>query len=280
MPLLRLIPLVLLAAAPAFLAAGPQAAAGLPGTVVSSVKVTVPQDNAELKVNGKVIEGSGKVREFKTEELKDGETYKYTFSAFWEPNNYTKITRTKTVSFVAGKDVVVDLSKPDPANPDAVVVRWVPTPNDIVDKMIEMAAVKDTDIVYEPGPGDGRILIAAAKKGAKKCVGIEFDPKKTAEGQENVKKAGLADRVAIRQGDALKVTDYGEATVIFLYMGEQFNLALRPLFEKQCKPGTRIVSHRFKMGDWQPDKTIPVTSNDDPGYETELHLWILRGQKK
>src|SRR5262245_51872501 len=119
MPLFRLIPLVLLAAAPAFLA-DPQVAAGLSGTVVSSVKVTVPQDNTELKVNGKVIEGTGKVREFKTEELKDGETYKYTFSAFWEPNNYTKITRTKTVSFVAGKDVVVDLSKPDPANPDAV----------------------------------------------------------------------------------------------------------------------------------------------------------------
>ena len=172
----------------------------------------------------------------------------------------------------------MDLSKSDPASPDAVVVRWVPTPQDLVYKMIEMAGVKDTDVVYEPGPGDGRILITAAKKGAKKCVGIEFDPKKTVEAQENVKKAGLADKITIRQGDALKVTDYGEATVIFLYMGEQFNLALRPLFEKQCKPGTRIVSHRFLMGDWKPDKTIPVSSIDEPGYDTELHLWVVKAK--
>lgn len=244
----------------------------------SAIKVTVPQDNAELKVNGKVVKGSGLVRDFKSGELKDGETNTFTFSVFWEPNNYTKITRTAKVTFKTGDPVVVDLSKADPKNPDSVVVRWVPTPQDIVDKMLDMVNVTKDDVVYEPGPGDGRMLISAAKRGAKKCVGIEFDPLKTKEAQENVKRAGVADRVTIRQGDALKVTDYGEATVILLYMGEQFNLALRPLFEKQCKPGTRLVSHRFLMGDWKPDKSITVKGADGDDYE--LHLWIIKESKK
>jgi len=286
MPLLRSVPLVLLAAA---LAVAPEATAGVPGKVQSTIKVAVPASpykeytantsgDAELKVNGKVVAGSGTTREIKTEELKEGETYKYTISVTFGPNNYTIVTRSKTVSFKAGDAVTVDLTKADPASPDAVVVRWVPTPNDIVEKMLDMAGVTKDDVVYEPGPGDGRMLIAAAKKGAKKCVGVEFDPKKTAEAQENVKKAGLADKISIRQGDALKV-DYGEANVILLYMGEQFNLALRPLFEKQCKPGTRIVSHRFLIGDWKPDKTIPVSSVSEPGYETELHLWVIKDKK-
>jgi uncharacterized protein (TIGR03000 family) len=276
------------AAGAALLPACGEARTGAQDKVQSAVKLTVPAapylnykvnpgDGAVVKMNGAVVEGAGTVREFKTDALKAGDTVKYKFSVTFGPNNYTVITRTRTVSFKAGDPVTLDLTKADPNEPDAVEVRWVPTPQEIVDKMIDLAGVTKADVVYEPGTGDARMVISAAKKGAKKCVGIEFDPKITAQAQENVKKAGVADRVEIRQGDALKVTDYGEATVILLYMGEQFNLALKPLFDKQCKPGTRIVSHRFLMGDWKPDKTVKVMGADNDEYE--LHLWVMKEKK-
>lgn len=245
--------------------------------VKSKIKVTVPQDNTELKIEGVVMKGTGKVREYETPDLESGKTYEYSFSAFWEPNNYTKLTRTKTVEFEAGKDVIADLTKEDPKNPDKAVVRWVPTPQDIVDKMIELGGVKDGDVVFEPGPGDARVLISAVKKGAKKGVGIELDPKKAAEARDNVKLAKLDDKITIREGDALKVEDYGDATIVMLYMGNEFNNLLRPLLEKQLKPGTRIVSHRFVLGDWKPEKSITVMGADGDTYE--LHLWIVKAKK-
>ncbi len=245
--------------------------------VKSKLKITVPQDNTELKIEGVVMKGSGKVREFETPDLEAGKTYEYAFSAFWEPNNYTKMTRTKSIDFEAGKDVIVDLTKEDPKNPDKAVVRWVPTPQDVVDEMITLAGVKDGDVVFEPGPGDGRVLISAVKKGAKKAVGVELDPKKAAEARENVKEAKLDDKITIREGDALKVADYGDATVVMLYMGNEFNNLLRPLLEKQLKPGTRIVSHRFVMGDWKPEKSITVMGADGDTYE--LHLWVVKEKK-
>jgi predicted RNA methylase len=140
-----------------------------------------------------------------------------------------------------------------------------------------MAKITKDDVVYEPGPGDGKVLIAAVKAGAKKAVGIELDPKKAAEARENVKKAGLSDKITIREGDALKVEDWGDASVVFLYMGNEFNNLLRPVLEKQLKPGTRIVSHRFVMGDWAPDKTIDVKGADGDDYK--LHLWVVKEKK-
>ncbi len=245
--------------------------------VKSKIKVTVPEEDAELQIDGKPTKPTGLVREFVTPEIDAGKDYYYDFSVTWRPNNYTVLTRTKRITFKGGEDIFVDLSKPDPRNPDKAVVRWVPTPQDIVEKMVELAGVKDGDVVYEPGPGDGRVLITSVKRGAKKAVGIELDPKKAEEARANAKKAGVADRVEIRVGDALQVTDYGEATVIMLYMGDEFNNLLRPLFEKQLKPGTRIVSHRFTMGDWKPDKTITVQGED--GDEYVLHLWIVKEKK-
>jgi uncharacterized protein (TIGR03000 family) len=244
----------------------------------SKLKITVPQDDAKLQIEGKDTKPSGITREFETPELEVGKAYEYTFTVMWEPNNYTKITRTKNIEFKGGDDITVDLTKADPKNPDKAVVRWVPTPDDIVEKMIELGSVKEGDVVYEPGPGDGRVLIASIKKGkAKKAVGIELDPKKADEAKENVKKAGLEKEIEIRTGDALKVDDYGNATVIMLYMGNEFNNLLRPLLEKQLKPGTRIVSHRFVLGDWAPDKTITVTGMD--GDEYKLHLWTVKEKK-
>src|SRR5262249_40368840 len=159
--------------------------------------------------------------------------YEYSFSVTWRPNNYTVLTRTKNIEFKGGDDITVDLSKADPKNPDKAVIRWVPTPDDIVEEMMKLGGVKEGDIVYEPAPGDGRVLIAAVKKGAKKAVGIEIDPKKVVEAKENVKKAKLDDKITIIEGDALKDRDYSEATVVMLYMGNEFNALLRPILEKQ-----------------------------------------------
>lgn len=242
--------------------------------VKSKLKITVPQEDAELQIEGKATKPTGAVREFETPEIDAGKLYEYSFSVTWRPNNYTVLTRTKAVEFKGGDEIAVDLTKADPKNPDKAVVRWVPTPDDIVAEMIKLAKVTKDDVVYEPGPGDGKVLIAAVKAGAKKAVGIELDPKKAAEAKENVKKAGLTDKITIREGDALKVEDWGDATVVFLYMGNEFNNLLRPHLEKQLKPGTRIVSHRFVLGDWKPDETKKVTGED--GDEYLLHIWTVK----
>lgn len=242
--------------------------------VKSKLKITVPQDDAELKIEGKTTKLSGTVREFETPDIEPGKTYEYALSVTWRPNNYTVLTRTKSVEFEAGKDVVIDLTKADPKKPDQAVIRWVPTPDDIVAEMIKLGGVKAGDIAYEPGPGDGRVLIAAVKAGAKKAVGIDIDPKKVAEATDNVKKNKLQDKITIIEGDALKDRDYSEATIVFLYMGNEFDALIKPILEKQLKPGTRIVSHRFLLGDWAPDKSITVTGMD--GDEYKLHLWTVK----
>jgi uncharacterized protein (TIGR03000 family) len=243
----------------------------------SKLKITVPDADAKLQIEGKDTKPTGVTREFETPELEVGKPYEYSFTVMWEPNNYTKITRTKNIEFKGGDDITVDLSKSDPKNPDKAVVRWVPTPDDIVEEMMKLGNVKKGDIVYEPGPGDARMLIAAVKKGADKGVGIELDPKKAEEAKENVKKAKLEKQITIIEGDALKDRDYSEATVVLLYMGNEFNNLLRPILEKQLKPGTRIVSHRFVLGDWAPDKTITVMGQD--GDEYKLHLWTVKEKK-
>jgi uncharacterized protein (TIGR03000 family) len=242
--------------------------------VKSKLKITVPQDDAELKIENKDTKPTGPVREFETPEIEAGKLYEYDFSVTWRPNNYTVLTRTKKVEFKGGDDVVVDMTKVDPKNPDKAVVRWVPTPDDIVAEMIKMAKITKDDVVYEPGPGDAKVLIAAVKAGAKKAVGIELDPKKAAEANENIKKNKLEDKIKIIEGDALKDRDYSEATVVFLYMGNEFNSLLKPILEKQLKPGTRIVSHRFLLGDWKPDETKKVTGED--GEEFLLHIWTVK----
>jgi uncharacterized protein (TIGR03000 family) len=242
--------------------------------VKSKLKITVPQDDAALKIENKDTKPTGPVREFETPEIEAGKLYEYDFSVTWRPNNYTVLTRTKKVEFKGGDDVVADMTKVDPKNPDKAVVRWVPTPDDIVAEMIKMAKITKDDVVYEPGPGDAKVLIAAVKAGAKKAVGIELDPKKAAEANENIKKNKLEDKIKIIEGDALKDRDYSEATVVFLYMGNEFNSLLKPILEKQLKPGTRIVSHRFLLGDWKPDETKKVTGED--GEEFLLHIWTVK----
>ena len=236
----------------------------------ASVVVLVPTEGAELVVNGSPMAGSGTSRTFETALLSPG-TSKYTFAVSWDPNAYTKITRTKTVELRAGEEVRVDLTVEDPG--DRVRVIYVPTPPDISAKMVELAGVGPKDVVYEPGCGDARITIAAIQAGARRGICVDIDPERARESKANVAAAGFADRIDVREGDALDVKQLSDVTVVLLYMGEHFNMLIRPVLWRELPVGARIVSHRFTMGDWPSDDTINVTS--DQGGSYELHLWTI-----
>jgi tRNA A58 N-methylase Trm61 len=140
-------------------------------------------------------------------------------------------------------------------------------------EMVRLAGVTPADVTYEPGCGDARITIAAVRGGAGRAVGVDLDPERVAESRANVEAAGLADRIDIRLGDALEQRDLGSMTVVFLYMGDHFNMLIRPYLWKQLPVGARVVSHRFLMGDWKPDKTVTVDGEFGEPYE--LHLWTI-----
>lgn len=137
-------------------------------------------------------------------------------------------------------------------------VIWMPTGNDLVNLMLKTAKVGPSDLVYDLGAGDGKIAIAAAKNFGARAVGIEFNPEMAALAQRNAKRAGVGDRVTIINGDIFK-EDFSKATVVTLYLLPDLNLRLRPTILKM-KPGTRVVSHAFTMGDWEPDQELDVGS--------------------
>lgn len=145
-------------------------------------------------------------------------------------------------------------------------VMWLPTPQDMVDKLLTVAEVTPKDIVYDLGAGDGVISITAAKRFGARSVGIEYDQKMADFARKNTQLAGVADKVKIIRGDIF-VEDFSEATVVTLYLLPELNFQLRPTLMKM-KPGTRIVSNTFDMQEWAPDQT--VSSGDTPGY-----LWII-----
>jgi len=132
------------------------------------------------------------------------------------------------------------------------------------------------DVVYEPGCGDARVLIAAIKAGARQGLGVDIDPDLAEVAYAEVKKAQLTDRIEIRWGNALGV-DMSEATVVFLFMGEPFNLVMRPLLWKQLPRGARVVSNDFGMGDWKPDRTVRI---ETPGRTYVLYRWTITDEVK
>jgi uncharacterized protein (TIGR03000 family) len=257
-------------------AAALQAPAAAYRRLTSHVTVKVPADDAELVVNGESIPGQGASREFDTRGLDGRRPHRYTFTVTWKPNTYTTITRSKTVSVRAGEPVQVDLTVENPG--DRVRVIYVPTPADVADAMVELAGIVRDDVVYEPGCGDARITIAAIRKGARRGICVDIDPERARESRANVEAAGYADRIDVREGDALDVKDLSEVSVVFLYMGDHFNLLIRPVLWRDLKVGSRIVSHRFSMGDWTPEKTITVPS--DQGGVYDLHLWTITDEVK
>jgi predicted RNA methylase len=138
--------------------------------------------------------------------------------------------------------------------PDVI---FVPTPQDVVDAMLKVAKVTKNDVVYDLGSGDGRIPITAAKTYGARGVGIDIDPQRIKEANENLKNAGVGDRVKFLNQD-LFTTDISEATVVTLYLLPSLNLKLLPKLNKELKPGTRVVSHAFDMGTSKPLETLNV----------------------
>jgi SAM-dependent methyltransferase len=164
---------------------------------------------------------------------------------------------------------------PSLAAPQASLAPYVPTPQDVVERMLELAHVGKDDVVYDLGSGDGRLVITAAKKYGAKGVGVDIDPERISEARANAEKAGVQSLVEFRQQDALTV-DVSPATVVTLYLLSSSNMKLRPILTKQLKAGARIVSHQFSMGDWQPAKNETFT--DSNGATRTLYLWTTDGQ--
>jgi SAM-dependent methyltransferase len=149
---------------------------------------------------------------------------------------------------------------------------YAATPQEVVDRMLHLADVKSTDVVYDLGSGDGRLVITAAKRYGAHGVGIDIDPALIAQSRANARKEGVDGLVEFRQQDALTV-DVSPASVVTLYLLSGANLKLRPTLQKQLKPGSRVVSHQFGMGDWVPTRTETVT--DQRGTSRLLYLWII-----
>lgn len=158
--------------------------------------------------------------------------------------------------------------------PAASLAPFVPTPQDVVERMLQLAGVTKGDIVYDLGSGDGRMVITAAKKYGARGVGVDIDPERVAESVANAKREGVDHLVRFEQRDALG-TDVSEATVVTLYLLSSSNMKLRPILTGQLKPGARIVSHAFGMGDWTPEKIEDF--KDSNGSTRRLYLWRADG---
>ena len=141
------------------------------------------------------------------------------------------------------------LRKPD--------VMYYPTPPETVTEMLRLAQIRKGDVLYDLGSGDGRIPIAAAKQFGVRAVGIEIDPKLVTEATEKARAEGVAELVRFRNEDMFHI-DISEATVVTLYLSEKLNVLLRPKLLRELRPGSRIISHDFRMGEWQPEQTVRV----------------------
>jgi SAM-dependent methyltransferase len=141
------------------------------------------------------------------------------------------------------------------AEPVKKDVPYVPTPEAVVTRMLEMAELRSGDVVYDLGCGDGRIVIAAVQKPGVRGVCVDIDPARISESRANALKAGVTDRIKFVQGDLFEVP-LADATVVTMYLLPDINLRLRPRLLNELRPGTRIVSHAFDMGDWQPEQRV------------------------
>lgn len=158
--------------------------------------------------------------------------------------------------------VVAGAQQPKLREPDVI---YVPTPQEVVDAMLKLAGVHSGDVVYDLGCGDGRMVVTAAKRYGVRGVGIDINPVRVQEALENVKQNGVGNFVTIKNEDLFEA-NISEASVVTLYLLTSLNIKLRPKLWKELKPGTRIVSHSFDMGDWKPEKTEQVDGRT-------IYLW-------
>ena len=169
-----------------------------------------------------------------------------------------------TRNLVAGAILVPALALCQSASPD---VPYVPTPQHVVNEMLKLADIKKGDILFDLGSGDGRIVITAAQNFGVKGTGIDIDPERIREAEDNAKKANVTSLVSFKQANLFD-TDLRGANVVTLYLLPSINMKLRPKLWKELKPGTRVVSHSFDMGDWKPDKVVEVEHR-------KLYLWTI-----
>jgi SAM-dependent methyltransferase len=189
----------------------------------------------------------------------------------------------RMIRLVAGLSLFASLTLCLPALPDAQTKKpdapqlapYVPTPQDVVDRMLALANVQKNDFVVDLGCGDGRIPVTAAKKYGARGLGVDIDPVRIAEANASAKAAGVEHLVTFKLQDALK-TDVSTATLVTTYLLSASNLRLRPILTATMKPGTRIVTHNFSMGDWAPEKSD--TFNDAEGRSRTVYLYRVDGK--
>lgn len=154
-----------------------------------------------------------------------------------------------------------------------VLAPYSPTPTDVVERMLKLAGVRSSDVVYDLGCGDGRIIITAARLFGARGVGLDIDPMLIARAQAGAKQAGVESLVTFRVQDAMTV-DLSDATVVTLYLLAASNVKLRPILTRTLRPGARIVAHNYPIGDWEPD--VVDTFTDAAGTTRTLFLWKIR----
>jgi trans-aconitate methyltransferase len=188
-------------------------------------------------------------------------------------NSANKLSTTTNAGGNADANAATNAS---PANAAAKLdVPYVPTHETVVDEMLKMAEVKGTDVLYDLGSGDGRIPITAAQRFGTRGVGIDLNPERIKEANENAEKAKVTDKVKFIEGDLFK-QDFSEATVITLYLLPEVNMRLRPKL-LEMPPGTRVVSHNYDMGDWKPEKTKTIETPD--GSTHYVYFWRVPEKK-
>jgi len=183
-------------------------------------------------------------------------------------NVLTPLFEACAVLFLAASTSSIVQAQEDTLPARKLDVWYVATPHEVVDRMLTMAKIRPLDVVYDLGCGDGRMVIAAAKKYGVRGVGVDLDPKRIREARANAKAAGVEKLVTFKVGDMFE-TDVTEANVVLLYLLPELNRRLKPKFFEQLRPGARVVSHDFDMGrDWPPDEYVKLGQDG-------VYLWLM-----
>jgi uncharacterized protein (TIGR03000 family) len=241
----------------------------------ATIRVYVPA-NAQIVFDGYKTEQTGSVRRFQSPPLPLGQKFKYDMKATWKANG-KEVVQEKKLYVQAGQETTVDLRPEDDKTPDVI---YVPTPQEVVDKMLELADVKKGDVVYDLGCGDGRIVCTAAKKYKCKAFGFDIDPKRIEESEANKAKLDrdIQKLVSFKKQDIFEL-DLSPASVVTLYLLPGLNVKLIPQLKK-LKDGSRIVSHAFAMKGVKPDEGFPIKVKDEDGFPRLVYKWTTPLKKE